>query len=212
VIDPSSSSSPADDLDDLIATKPEPLPRGKSRPALRTGKGQRKPDMRRLSGGIVVAPKKDREAYAESIKAADDKPHKFAPRYEPPGTVHVPTDKMRAEAMTLAKVGVPRESIAALLGVSPKTLNKHYQMELAFGKGQGIYSASGKLQSLINKGNLKAIMFYLQAQGGWRTGAVDPDEGIPLDSISITVSRPVRQVVSESNLPQNVLDEDGGGE
>jgi len=207
VIDPTSSPSPADDADDLIGLKPEPLPRGKSRPAKRTGKGQRKPDMRRLSGGVVRATKQDRDAYAESTK--EDKPHKFAPRYEPPGTVHVPTEKMRTEVMTLARVGVPRESIAALIGIDPKTLNKHYQIELAVGKGQGIYTASSKLQGLITKGNLKAIMFYLQAQAGWRTGAFDPEEGAPLDSISITVSRPVRQVISDgaADLPKNVLDE-----
>ena len=110
----------------------------------------------------------------------------------------------------MARVGVPRESIAALIGIDKKTLAKHYQLEMAVGKGEGIYKVSRSLQALCQKGNVKAIMFYLQAQAGWRTGSFDPEDGLPVEEIRITVSRPLRNVSSESaeDLPEGVLDRD----
>jgi DNA-binding Xre family transcriptional regulator len=76
----------------------------------------------------------------------------------------------------LASRGLTKEQIADALGMSYSTLNRRQNdpeyaadLEVAIkrGKAKAISFVAGKLQKLIEEGNLGAICFYLKTQGGW---------------------------------------------
>jgi len=47
---------------------------------------------------------------------------------------HIPSETTRASVQSLSQFGVPRDQIAAHIGISEPTLRKHYAAELAAGK------------------------------------------------------------------------------
>ncbi len=69
--------------------------------------------------------------------------------------VHVPTDAIRREVELNAAALIPQEHIAALVGISRKTLLKHYQEEFALGDAQGCARGAMALSKLIEEGSEK---------------------------------------------------------
>lgn len=49
---------------------------------------------------------------------------------------HSPTDKSRSTVQALATYGIPREEIANYMGVTEKTLKKHYDEEIMAGRSK----------------------------------------------------------------------------
>ncbi len=68
---------------------------------------------------------------------------------------HVPSDAIRREIEINAAALIPQEHIAALVGISRKTLLKHYQEELALGDAQGCARGAMALSKLIEEGSKK---------------------------------------------------------
>lgn len=74
----------------------------------------------------------------------------------------------------LAGRGLTQAQIALALGISEATLyarkreSEDFADAIKRGRAKAIGVVSGKLQELINEGNLGAIIFYLKAQGGWK--------------------------------------------
>ena len=81
---------------------------------------------------------------------------------------HVPTDEQRTKAKGYAAVGLPHHDIAKMVGVSIKTLLKHYRDELDLGKATANAQVAGKLFSMAIGGNVASAIFWLKAQAGWR--------------------------------------------
>jgi len=84
------------------------------------------------------------------------------------GLEHNPTNEKRSLVKTLAAVGITFEDIATKLGISEKTLTKHYRKELDEGRidanaeiGRGIYQVA-------KDGNVSAMMFWLRTRAGWK--------------------------------------------
>ena len=98
-----------------------------------------------------------------------------------------------AQVEILASRGLTKEQIADALGISQTTLYTRQRESADFveaikrGKAKAISFVAGKLQKLIDEGNLGAICFYLKTQGGWSeksemTLKGDAENPIPIDN------------------------------
>ena len=84
-----------------------------------------------------------------------------------PFNEHIPTEKERLLVKTSAGLGLPQEQIASLIGVTAKTLAKHYRDELVIGKAE---ACSKVAESLFNKavnGDTTAMIWWTKAQMRW---------------------------------------------
>jgi len=80
---------------------------------------------------------------------------------------HDPTDVQRREVSAYAAVGTPHHSIAKLVGLSIKTLLKHYRDELDTGKARANAQVGKTLFQQAIGGNTTAAIFWMKAQAGW---------------------------------------------
>lgn len=94
---------------------------------------------------------------------------------------HKPTEKTRIEVAALAGFGARAEDIAAYLGISDKTLAKHYKEELKTGSIKANAAIAKTLFNAAKEGNVSACIFWLKTRAGWReTQSVElsgPDKG-----------------------------------
>ena len=84
------------------------------------------------------------------------------------GVLFTPTDEHRRQVEVLAGFGLPQQQIAILLGCDPKTLRKHFEVELSVGDAK----ATAKIaQTLFNKaaaGDTASMIFWMKVRAGWR--------------------------------------------
>ena len=62
----------------------------------------------------------------------------------------------------------PRDRFAAVLGVDPKTLRKHYRDELDLGEIKANAQVAGFLFNSARSGNVTALIFWLKTRARWR--------------------------------------------
>ncbi len=89
---------------------------------------------------------------------------------------HKPTDASRNEVKAYAVVGTPHHLIASLVGVSIKTLLKHYRDELDTAKAKANAHVGKTLFNQAISGNTAAAIFWMKAQAGWRE-RIDVEHG-----------------------------------
>ena len=81
---------------------------------------------------------------------------------------HRPTDKTRQQAQSASGLGLPQDQIAALIGIAPDTLRKHYELELGLGKAQ---ASAAVAKTLFNKattgGDTTAMIWWTKSQMKW---------------------------------------------
>jgi predicted transcriptional regulator len=81
---------------------------------------------------------------------------------------HAPTPEQRQLCELAAVIGTTHHDIAQLLGITTKTLLKHYRKELDLGKTRANVKVGGALYNAAVKGNTSAQIFWMKAQAGWR--------------------------------------------
>jgi transcriptional regulator with XRE-family HTH domain len=85
----------------------------------------------------------------------------------------------------LASIGLTEQQIADSLGISRSTLSRRknddetFDTALRKGKAKAIVKVSSALMAEVEKGSLRAIIFYLKCRAGWReeepeTGEIPP--------------------------------------
>ena len=95
---------------------------------------------------------------------------------KPPDVSHVPTDATREMVTRFARVGTKQDDIAAVMGIDPKTLRKHYREELDFAATHAIEQIGGALFTKAMSGDTGAIIFWLKTQAGWKeTSKIEGD-------------------------------------
>ena len=97
---------------------------------------------------------------------------------------HAPTPEQRQLCELAAVIGTPHHDIAQLLGITTKTLLKHYRKELDLGKTRANVKVGGALYNAAVKGNTSAQIFWMKAQAGWREVHIvkhgGDEQGVPI--------------------------------
>ena len=81
---------------------------------------------------------------------------------------HKPDPAQRRQVEAMAAYGIPEIDIAAVLGVDPKTLRKHYREELDLGETKANAQVAGFLFNSARSGNVTAQIFWLKTRARWR--------------------------------------------
>ena len=78
------------------------------------------------------------------------------------------TDENRRLVRSLAAMGTRHEQIAQLIGCrSPKTLRRHFRIELDRGSIEANYQIATALHKKAKEGNVTAQIFWLKTRAGW---------------------------------------------
>lgn len=98
----------------------------------------------------------------------------------------VATDQQRADVKAWIKV-TTADVIAAKLGISRDTLDRHFKDELREGRFEAVAHIGGKLIERAMRGDKTCMIFYLRTQGKWSTRIehTGPDGG-PLRTVDLT--------------------------
>src|SRR6478609_716922 len=81
---------------------------------------------------------------------------------------HKPDPAQRRQVEAMAAYGIPEIDIAAVVGVDPKTLRKHYRDELDLGETKANAQVAGFLFNSARNGNVTAQIFWLKTRARWR--------------------------------------------
>jgi hypothetical protein len=81
---------------------------------------------------------------------------------------HKPDPAQRRQVEAMAAYGIPEIDIAAVLGLDPKTLRKHYREELDLGETKANAQVAGFLFNSARTGNVTAQIFWLKTRARWR--------------------------------------------
>jgi hypothetical protein len=84
---------------------------------------------------------------------------------------YVPTDKDRAFVRAMSMAGAQHERMAEVIGITAKTLRKHFRHELDYGRDQANANVVANLYRQATKDDPKAItaaIYWTKAQMGWR--------------------------------------------
>ena len=93
---------------------------------------------------------------------------------------HKPDPAQRKQVEAMAAYGIPEINIAAVLGVDPKTLRKHYRDELDTGH---VKANSKVAESLYRKAigdgaqSVTAAIFWMKTRAGWKETIVQESSG-----------------------------------
>lgn len=92
-----------------------------------------------------------------------------------------PTAEQRRQVKAMAAYGVPHDDIATVLGIDPKTLRKHFWVELQTG---GIEANAKVAQSLFQRATTEkgsagvtAAIFWLRVRAGWKEAHAEAEPG-----------------------------------
>ena len=91
-----------------------------------------------------------------------------------PQIAHKPTAEQRRMVEAMSAYGIPQEDISAVVGVDRNTLAKHYRHELDQASAKANAKIAERLYDRAIKGDVKAMMFWLERRGGdaWRNKPV----------------------------------------
>lgn len=80
-----------------------------------------------------------------------------------------PTDRQREIVKMLAAFGITHDQIALKMGIrSPKTLRKHFRVELDTGAMDANSNVANTLYRMATSGEQpSATIFWLKSRGGW---------------------------------------------
>jgi len=93
-----------------------------------------------------------------------------------PRAPYTPTEKDRTYVETMVASGVPQVDIALVLGITDKTLRKHFQRELKTGSIRANATVAARLFKMTES-IPAAAMFWLKTRAGWReTNRVELDD------------------------------------
>ena len=87
---------------------------------------------------------------------------------------HEPTEKTRAEVTSLVSFGIPQEDICTYLGITIKTLEKHYRYEIDTATTRANGQVANALYNKAVKGkDVTAMIFWLKTRARWRTNEIE---------------------------------------
>lgn len=115
------------------------------------------------------------------------------------------TKKDFASVFRMSQQGMTNEQMAHALGFGPKKFTTmlratpELRWAIKAGKSIGIEFVTGKLMSLIKRGNVSAITFYLKVKGGWNEKSIL--ELVPPESVP-SISEDLLSALEDTELEQ----------
>jgi hypothetical protein len=102
---------------------------------------------------------------------------------------HQPTEATRATVEALAGVaGLRQAEIAAYIGITEKTLRRHYRAELDRANVTAVARVAESLFQRAIGGDVTAMIFWLKARAGWSDKpAAESDDPPPPTKVVIQV-------------------------
>lgn len=86
-----------------------------------------------------------------------------------PAHAFQPTEEQRRTVKSMAGFGIPQADIAAVIGINPETLRKHFRHELDVAMAEANARVAGSLFRLATEGeNVTAAIFWLKCRAGWK--------------------------------------------
>ena len=83
-----------------------------------------------------------------------------------------PTDQQRRMVKSMAAYGIRQEEIAGVIGVSAKTMRRHFRGELDRGATEANTQVAQTMFRMATSGKSPAsTMFWLKCRAGWRQNA-----------------------------------------
>lgn len=123
------------------------------------------------------------------------------------GILYEPTDEQRGTVKVLSGFGVPQDAIAAYIEIDPKTMRKHFRVELDRGSLEAMAKVAQSLFNMATSGdNVAAAIFWMKARAGWREKnslEVTGQNGAPIGGINVTFVRPGE--INDSPAPRRTL-------
>ena len=98
---------------------------------------------------------------------------------------HNPTKAERDTVSLHAMVGTPQEDICRVIGVTSKTLRKHYRDELDLALAKANATIGGSLFNKAKSGDTSAQIFWLKTRAGFKERT---EEEKPQEPQSITIN------------------------
>lgn len=92
---------------------------------------------------------------------------------------HEPTDELRKMVKAMAGYGIPHDDICTVVGITGKTLRKHYREEIDTGEVNANTQVVGALFKAATGGNVTAAIFWTKARMGWSDRGPQQDENTP---------------------------------
>jgi len=83
-----------------------------------------------------------------------------------------PTPKDRAMVETMAAAGIQQDEICACLGITGKTLRRHFRAELDTAHARANASVAQRLYKAAMAGNTAAMIFWLKCRARWKPASV----------------------------------------
>ncbi|HTV69117.1 MAG TPA: hypothetical protein VMF90_11330 [Rhizobiaceae bacterium] len=93
---------------------------------------------------------------------------------------HLPDEVSRRQVEALAGYGVPEPSLAAMIGIDPKTLRKHYRFELDHGHAKANAKVAENLYRKATgdgRESVTAAIFWLKTRAAWKETMVNEHTG-----------------------------------
>src|SRR4051794_4276650 len=85
------------------------------------------------------------------------------------GILFEPSAEQRKTVRALAGFGVPQDDIAAYIEIDPKTMRKHFRLDLDRGSLEATATVAQSLFQMATEGkNGAAVIFWMKARAGWR--------------------------------------------
>jgi DNA-binding CsgD family transcriptional regulator len=137
-------------------------------------------------------------------------PKASAPPPAKPGRpAYVPTDKDRGTVRLMVSGGITYDRIAALLGISESTLERHFKSDIAMGKAEIDALSIRTVVSVMREGGrdgLTAAMWWQKSRMGWSEKPIAEDTlaNVPLHVIIELVGSPAPAQVTQREAPRSI--------
>ena len=97
---------------------------------------------------------------------------------------HQPTKESRKSVKAMSAYGIPQDDISIAVGITGKTLRKHYRDEIRGGAIRANAAVAGALYKQAIGGNVTAQIFWTKARMGWSDRGPQSHEGDNPDEIA----------------------------
>lgn len=88
-------------------------------------------------------------------------------------------EQLAKQIEVFVAVGLTHEQIAYIIGMTAKTMRKHYKQQLALGKARVDGAIGGGLVKKALKGDVTCMIFYLKTKCGWKETVTVEKEQLP---------------------------------